>query len=74
MEVESKHPSQPLYFLNKLHKAAKTSPLWLWLSDALSLILIIATLSILLAMRYRPLDYCLLGLGFALCLTGGLFA
>ena len=74
MVVESKRPSQPLYLLNKLHKAAKTSPLWLWLSDALSLFLVVATLSVLLAMRYRPLDYWLLALGLALCLGGGLLA
>lgn len=74
MEVETKHPSQPLYLFNKLHKAAKTSPLWLGLSDALSLALIIATVSILTAMRYRPLDLCLLSAGLALCLAGGLLA
>lgn len=74
MAVETKHPSQPLYFFNKLHKAAKTSPVWLGLSDALSLVLIASTLSILAAMRYRPLDYCLLAAGLALCLVGGLVA
>jgi hypothetical protein len=74
MNVETKHPSQPLYFFNKLHKAAKTSPWWLILSDALSLALIVATVSILATMRYRPLDLCLLTAGLALCLAGGLLA
>jgi hypothetical protein len=74
MEVETKSPSQPLYFFNKLHKAAKTSTLWLALTDALSLAVIVATVSILAAMRYRPLDLFLLMTGLALCLAGGLLA
>ena len=74
MEVETKSPSQPLYFFNKLHKAAKTSTVWLALSDALSLALIVATISILTAMRYRPLDFCLLTLGLVLFLAGGVLA
>lgn len=74
MEVESKSPSQPLYFFNQLHKAAKTSTLWLVLSDILSVALIVATVTILFAMRYRPLDLYLLAAGLALCLAGGLLA
>lgn len=74
MEMESKFPSQPLAFFNKLHKAAKTSGLWLWLSDALALALILATASILLAMRYRPLDCCLLAAGVLLAVAGGFLA
>ncbi|MDD5758679.1 MAG: PepSY-associated TM helix domain-containing protein [Desulfobulbaceae bacterium] len=74
MEVEAKSPSQPLFFLNNLHKAAKTSILWLVLSDLLSIALIVATTTILFAMRYRPLDLSLLLAGLVLCLAGGLLA
>lgn len=74
MKVETKSPSQPLYFLNKLHKAAKTKPAWLWLSDFLALCLIASTVSILTVMRYRPMDYCLLIAGIGLCLAGGMIA
>lgn len=74
MRVESKQPSQPLYLLNRLHKAAKTSPLWLWLSDALSLAMLLSVLAILAVMRYRPLDLCLLLGGLVVCLLGGLLA
>lgn len=74
MMVETKSPSQPVYFFNKLHKAAKTNMLWLVLSDILSIALIVATVTILLAMRYRALDLCLLGTGLILCLAGGLLA
>jgi len=74
MEVETKTPSQPLYFLNKLHKAAKTRLAWLWLSDALALCLIASTVSILSVMRYRTTDFVLLLVGIGLCLTGGLIA
>lgn len=74
MIVESKLPSEPLSLFNKLHKAVKTSDLWLWLTDALSLVLIVATVSILITMRYRPLDYCLLLAGLILCLGGGFLA
>jgi hypothetical protein len=74
MTMEAKSPSQPLALFNKLHKAAKTSSLWLWLTDTLSLVVIVATVSILITMRYRPLDYCLLIAGLILCLGGGLLA
>jgi len=72
MQVERKGPSQPLFLFNKLHKAAKTGPLWLMVSDVLSLALILATLAILATMRYRALDLCLLAAGCLLCLGGGL--
>lgn len=74
MKVETKSPSQPLYFLNKLHKASKTTAAWLWLSDALSLCLIVSTVSILTVMRYRLMDYCILLGGIGLCLAGGMLA
>lgn len=74
MEKETKSPSQPLYFLNKLHKAAKTRPAWLWLSDALALCLIVSTVSILSVMRYRATDIVLLLAGIGLCLAGGFVA
>lgn len=74
MKMETKSPSQPLYFLNKLHKAAKTKAAWLWISDILALLLIVSTVSILRVMRYRTTDYCLLLAGIGLCLAGGLVA
>lgn len=74
MQVETKSPNQPLYFLNKLHKASKTKAVWLWLSDALSLCLIVSTVSILTVMRYRPMDYYIALAGIGLCLAGGFFA
>ncbi len=70
MTVEEKAPSQPLYLFNKLHKAAKVSAFWLWLSDGLGLVLILSTLSVLAAMRYRAVDYWLLAAGIGLCLGG----
>ncbi|MBA3015821.1 MAG: PepSY-associated TM helix domain-containing protein [Proteobacteria bacterium] len=74
MKVETKSPNQPLYFLNKLHKAAKTHAAWLWLSDALALCLIVSTVSVLFIMRFRTSDYCLLLAGIGLCLAGGMIA
>lgn len=70
MTVEEKTPKQPLYLFNKLHKAAKVTELWVWLSDGLGLVLILSTLSVLAAMRYRPVDYWLLAAGVGLCLGG----
>jgi len=72
MKVENKSPSQPLFLFNKLHKAAKTGPLWLLASDVLCLALILASLAILATTRYRKVDLCLLATGFLLCLGGAL--
>ncbi len=74
MRVETKSPREPLYLLNRLHKAAKTSGAWLWISDILSLAMLVSVASILLAMRYRPLDICLLAVGVGACLLGGVLA
>ncbi|MFW8601865.1 hypothetical protein ACOHYD_10340 [Desulfobacterota bacterium M19] len=74
MEIIHKRPQPGLAWLANLHKAFKTSNIWIYLSDFLSIILCLATLSILVVMRYRFLDLVFLGLGLFLCLGGMLIA
>jgi hypothetical protein len=74
MTVETKTANEPLSLLNKLHKGAKVSALWLWLSDALAVVLILSTLAVLTTMRYRACDYWLLTVGLGVGLLGGFLA
>jgi hypothetical protein len=74
MEIIHKSPQPGFSWLANLHKAFKTSNTWIYLSDFLSIVLCLATLSILVVMRYRLLDLIFLGLGLILCLGGMLIA
>lgn len=74
METVTKHDNEPFNFLNKLHKASGTSSFWIELSDALSLLLILITLSSLAYLRYKPTDFIMIGLGLLFCLLGGFLA
>ncbi len=74
MQIIHKRPWPGLSWLANLHKAFKTSHIWIYLSDFLSIVLCLVTLSILLVMRYRLLDLIFLGLGIILCLGGMLIA
>ncbi|RMG66490.1 MAG: hypothetical protein D6710_12455 [Nitrospirae bacterium] len=58
---------EPLNRLNNLlHKASKTSALWVFFSDIFSLVLIFSTITGLLILRYRKVDVLLLVGGTAL--------
>ncbi|MDH5299420.1 MAG: PepSY-associated TM helix domain-containing protein [Desulfobulbaceae bacterium] len=72
MEKVEKRPQQPFSFLNDLHKAAKTSDLWLLLADFTGAVVITITVTGLLVVRYRPLDY-LLAAGGVLLLVAGMW-
>ncbi len=74
MEVVEKHSQQPLTFLNNLHKAAKTSVLWVIMADLAAAVIIGVTITGLLVFRYRRLDFVLLGGGVLLLLIGAWLA
>ncbi|MGV1098551.1 PepSY-associated TM helix domain-containing protein [Thiovibrio sp. JS02] len=67
MEKVEKRQLQPISRLNDLHKAVKTSALWLAVADMAGLGIVFLAVSGLLLYRYRPLDRWLLsgGLAFA---------
>ena len=74
MEIVKKHSDNPLYFINSLHKAFGTSTFWIVLTDILSGILVLITLSSLVIMRYKTIDFIMVGAGVLLCFMGGYFA
>ena len=74
LDIKTKHQVPFLYRLSQLHKAFKTSKLWLILSDVLSVILCLVTLAILFVMRYRPIDIIMLTSGVIICLAGAILA
>jgi len=74
METVSKHTSNPLYFINSLHKASGTSTFWVIFTDLLAALLIAITIASLVSLRYKALDLFVLVLGLLLCFMGGYFA
>ncbi len=74
MQTVSKNPIQPFHWINTLHKAFNSSNLWVGIADLLSVMLCLATISILTVMKYRPRDYLLLAGGILFCSLGVLFA
>lgn len=61
---------QPWYWLNQLHKSAKTSLFWLLLTDSIALLLTVLLMSGLFLLRFRRQDVLLLLAGAALLLLG----
>ena len=69
-----KQDIEPWQYLNRLHKAWRTSRAWLVLADAAAVLLVLVTISGLFVPRYRRLDWWLLAGGvvvLALALMGG---
>ena len=69
-----KSDTQPWYWLNRLHKAYKTSMSWQLLTDFIAILLMLLTLSGLVVFRYTRLDFLLLAGGFVVLLLGMLVA
>jgi hypothetical protein len=74
METVAKHDREPLQFLNQRHKAVGTSTFWTVLSDGISLLLVVITLSSLLYLRYKLVDFMMIIFGLLFCLLGGFLA
>ncbi len=70
MEKIEKSPRQPLYLLNNLHKAFQTGDSWVILTDTVSLLIIIATVTGLIILRYSMFDYIMVFGGVLIFLTG----
>lgn len=68
-----KSDKQPWYWLNRLHKAYKTSLAWQLLSDVIALLIIFLTMTGLFFFRYTRQDLLLLAWGL-LVLVIGIFA
>lgn len=69
-----KFPDQPLHWLNRLHKAAMTSQSWILLTDFISALIIVITLTGLIILRYRPLDCIMVFGGVAVLFAGALLS
>lgn len=74
MEVSTKHPRQPFAWLNQLHKTMGTGPFWLILTDLFSFFAVLTTLSVMIVMKYRPIDFAMMAAGIVLSLAGVLLA
>jgi hypothetical protein len=74
MEKVEKFPRQPLYWLNSLHKAFKTSSFWILLTDAVSAVIVVITVTGLIILRYRPADYILLAGGVIILFFGAMLS
>ncbi len=74
MEKIEKIPAQPWAWLNRLHKAFKTADIWIFVTDAVSVILILVTITGLFIFRYRKLDYTLIVLGLVIFVLAAIMA
>jgi len=72
MTTIEKSPRQPWNRLNSLHKVFKTSTLWLIIADCTCIAVLLITLTGLVILRYRPLDW-LLVIGGGVLLAVGLY-
>ncbi len=73
MEQISKVSIQPWSWLNQLHKAFKTSNIWLFLADCAGIVILLMTISGLFMVRYRALEiYLVLGGVFILAIAASL--
>jgi hypothetical protein len=70
LEKEEKQFIEPFSWLNKLHKANRVSVFWLLCADLVCLLAIVLTVSGLVIMRYKRLDYLLLSGGILLFFIG----
>jgi len=71
MEIIEKNYLEPWHWLNNLHKAWQTNNSWLILSDLITVVIIITTVTGLLILRYRPLEIILASSGVLLLILGG---
>ncbi len=74
MERIEKYPRQPLYWLNGLHKAFKTGTTWVVLTDLASVGIMVITLTGLVILRYRLIDYVVLSGGLLVLAAGALLS
>ena len=65
-----KKKQQPWYWLNSLHKSYKVDTVWIWLTDAIALLIIILALSGMVIFRYTWIDLLLLVCGGMVMVVG----
>jgi len=66
-----KKDTQPLYWLNSLHKSYKVAAGWVWLTDGIALLILLLAVSGLIIFHYTWLDILLIALG-GLVMVGGM--
>jgi len=74
MKKIEKSPHQPLFWLNNLHKAFQTGTSWLLLTDTVSVIIIVATITGLIVLKYRLLDFIMVFGGVLIFMIGALLS
>jgi hypothetical protein len=74
MKKIEKSPQQPLYWLNNLHKAFQTGTSWVLLTDMVSVIIIVATITGLVVLKYRLLDFIMVFGGVLILMVGALLS
>ena len=74
MDIIQKEEIQPWNWLNNLHKTWKTSSNWLFLTDIITVVIFLTTVTGTLMLRYRPLDILLTSSSFILLALGAFFA
>lgn len=74
MEKIEKYPRQPFYWLNNLHKAFKTNMFWLFLSDLAAVVILVVTITGLVILRYRMVDYIMVFGGALILIAGALLS
>ncbi len=74
MEKIEKSPMRSLSFLNKLHKAFKTGTFWLLFSDIASILVLIITITGLVVLKYRAVDFIILLGGLVALGVGAMLA
>jgi hypothetical protein len=63
MEKIERMSLQPWAWLNRLHRAFKTSDIWIFITDIVAILLTLVTLTGALILRYKRLDYILITTG-----------
>jgi hypothetical protein len=74
MEKIDKFPQQPWFWLNRLHKAFKTSNGWLLMADTAALAILLVTISGMLMVTYRTREILLVATGGLLLVLAAFFA
>ncbi len=74
MEKIEKYSRQPFHWLDNLHKSFKTNMFWLFLSDLAAMVILAVTVTGLVILRYRMVDYIMVFGGVLILIAGTLLS
>lgn len=66
LAIDSRTYQQPWHGMKWLHVAYQTSPAWVWITDAVGVLMLLMCLSGLFCFRYRKLDRIIVAISLAL--------